>query len=84
MGLEMRLELNYSTSAAGSLAAEILDANGTPISGFAMADCDPIVGDDIERVVTWKGLPNVSRLAGQPLRLRFRLKDADLFSLRFR
>jgi hypothetical protein len=49
-----------------------------------MDDCDPIVGDDIERVVTWKGLPNVSRLAGQPLRLRFRLKDADLFSLRFR
>ena len=27
--------------------------------------------------------PDVSRLAGQPVRLRFVMKDADLYSIRF-
>ena len=32
---------------------------------------------------SWKNGSDVSSLAGQPIRLRFRLKDADLFALQF-
>lgn len=79
-----QLVLNCSTSAAGSLRAEIQDAAGRPLPGFALADCPAIIGDDIDRVVQWTGGSDLSPLAGKPVRLRFELKDADLYSLQFR
>jgi hypothetical protein len=78
------LEINYSTSAAGSIRVEIQEMGGEPIPGFRLADCPEIIGDEIARVVSWKDGGDVSRLAGKPVRLRFVMKDADLFSLRFR
>jgi hypothetical protein len=41
-------------------------------------------GDDTERAVTWKTGSELGPLAGTPVRLHFVMKDADLFSLRFR
>lgn len=78
------LVVNISTSAAGSVRVEIQDAAGRTIPGFALDECPEIVGDDIERSVSWKQGPDVGRLAGQPVRLRFVMHDADLFALRFR
>lgn len=78
------LEINYSTSAAGRVLVEIQDAEGKPIEGFSLADCPQIVGDEIEHVVAWKNGADVGRLAGKPVRLRFVMQDADLYSLRFR
>jgi len=34
--------------------------------------------------VTWNGAADVSALSGAPVRLRFVMKDADLFAIRFR
>jgi hypothetical protein len=79
-----KLVLNYATSAAGSVQVEIQDAAGNPVEGFALAQCPEIYGDETERAVTWTGGPDVSKLAGQPVRLRFVMKDADLYSIRFR
>ena len=79
----MRLVLNLSTSAAGSIQVELQDANGRPLPGHALADCPEIYGDKLEQVVSWKGGPDVKQFAGQPVRLRFVLKDADLYSIRF-
>jgi hypothetical protein len=83
------LEINYRTGAAGSVTVEIQDLDGTPLAGFAAADCPEIIGDEIERMVEWKtavGKPqaDLGTLAGKPVRLRFILADADLFSFRFK
>lgn len=78
-----RLALNYATSAGGSLKVEIQTVDGRPIDGFALADCPEVIGDRIEGFVRWRGGEDVSRLAGKPVRLRFSLSDADLYSLRF-
>jgi hypothetical protein len=78
------LVINYSTSAAGSIRVELQDASGNPLPGYSLDDAVEIVGDEIERVVSFKGGPDVGSLAGRPVRLRFVMKDADLFSLRFR
>ena len=78
-----RLAVNYSTSAAGSLRVEIQDAKGMPIEGYSMTDCQEIYGDEIEHVVKWNGY-NVGKLAGKSIRLRFALKDADLYAFGFR
>lgn len=78
------LVINFSTSAAGGMRVEIQDAEGTPVEGFALTDCDEIFGDELERVVMWGDRSDVSKLAGRPVRLRFALSDADLYSVRFR
>jgi hypothetical protein len=77
------LEINFATSAAGSLRVEFQDLTGQPIPGFTLEDCPEIVGDQIDRRVAWKQESDVSKLAGQPVRLRFVMKDADLYAIRF-
>jgi len=77
------LDLNFSTSAAGSVRVEIQDADGTPLPGFALADCEPLFGDTIARHVRWKHGADVSALAGRPVRLRFVLNDADVYAYQF-
>jgi len=78
-----RLALNLSTSAAGSVRVQIEDSEGRIFPGFSLADCPDLYGDAIERVVSWKGGPDVGRLAGTPVRLRFVLHDADLYAFGF-
>ncbi len=77
------LEVNVSTSAAGSLRVEILDDDRKAIEGHSLDECDEFFGDTVEHTVTWKGESNVSKLEGQPVRLRFVLADADVYSFRF-
>ena len=78
------LELNYSTSAVGSVRVEIQDADGNALPGFGLEDCPEKFGDEIEGVMTWKGGASLGDLAGKPVRLRVALKDADLYAFRFR
>jgi hypothetical protein len=56
-----RLELNFSTSAAGGVRVEIQEATGNPLPGFALADCPAIYDDAIERPVTWSGRGRAGR-----------------------
>jgi hypothetical protein len=62
---------------------ELQDTDGTPLPGHTLDDCEETFGDALERPVVWKAGADVSALAGKPVRLRFALKDADLFSFRF-
>jgi len=59
---------------------ELCDQDGNPYEGFAFTDCETLFGDEIAHEVSWGGKTDVSALAGQPVRLRVRLKDADLYS----
>ncbi len=77
------LTMNFATSAAGGIQVEIQDPTGQPIPGFDLADGAQIFGDAIDRPATWKNGGDVSSLAGKPVRLRFVLNDADLFSIKF-
>lgn len=78
------LVLNLATSAAGSVQVEVQRADGTPVPGHALAECPAIFGDSIEQAVAWAGNPSLEPLQGQKVRLRFVMKDADLYALRFR
>lgn len=82
------LVLNYATSAAGSIRWEILDMNGHPLPGFGLEATQPLSGDEIEHVIQIQNPKhnpsNKLGLESDPVRLRFYLKDADLYSLQFR
>ena len=77
-----RLVLNYSTGAGGSLQAELLRPSGEPLDGFALADGRELYGDAIGEAYRWRNGGDLSSLAGQRLRIRFVLKDCDLYSYR--
>ena len=78
------LVINYSTSAGGSVRVELQDESGQPIPDFTLADSRSLVGDAIEQQVSWKKGSAVSSLAGQTVRMKFVMQDADLFAIQFR
>ncbi|WP_372934567.1 hypothetical protein [Mariniphaga sediminis] len=78
------LEINYSTSAAGEIKFEIQDQDGKPIPGYTLEDSQVIIGNEISRIVSWKDSGNLKKLNSKIVRLRVYMKDADLFSIRFK
>jgi hypothetical protein len=76
-----RLRLNISTSAGGGARVELQAPHGRPLDGFGLDDCTEIIGDDLAFPVRWRG--DAGAMAGRPVRLRFVLRDADLYSYRF-
>jgi len=79
-----RLVINFATSAVGSVKVELQDADGKAIPGFALTDAVELYGDELARTVSWKNGTDLKSLADRPIRLRFVLKDADVYSMQFR
>lgn len=77
------LEMNYATSAAGSIAIEIQDETGKPVEGFTLADSREMIGDHISAEAAWKSNTDLASLAGKTVRLRLVMKESNLYSLRF-
>jgi hypothetical protein len=71
-------------SSYGKLKVEILDLQGRVLDGYKAGDCETFSGDEIRHVVTWKGKSDTGALAGKPIRLRFYLHNAALYSFQFR
>jgi hypothetical protein len=71
-----RLMLNVA--ARGSLRVSILDDSGKEIPGFERAEVN---GDWISQEVRWSA--DLASLEGKPVRLKFDLRDAKLFSFQF-
>jgi len=75
-----RLSLNLSTSAIGFAKVVILDEAGAELPGFGAADALELVGDAIDLTAAWKGRQTLADLKGRVVRLKFLLRDADLYS----
>ena len=78
------LWLNFSTSAAGSVWVEVQDESGQPLSGYTQSDCEELFGDTVDRNVVWKSGKDLTSLVGRTVRIRFVLRDADVFSFQLR
>lgn len=70
-----QLLLNYVVRTAGTLTVETLNE-----SGEVIGESKPLRGDAVDAPVTWDQNPEFSQGVVQ---LRFTLKNADMFSLRF-
>ena len=72
------LEINFATSALGHVRIVICDENGEALSGY---DSGKHFGNSLERKI---GFPKpLSELSGKTVRIKFEIKDADLYSFRF-
>ena len=77
------LSINAETSGAGGVQVELQRPDGTPIPGYSLSGCPSIPCDSLNHVVRWDHGGDVRELAGQPIRIRFVLSDADLYSFQF-
>lgn len=75
------LSLNFATSPAGFLYVDFLDETGKPFEEYQSCE---LFGNTTDRTVYFGDSSNVSKLAGKPVRLRFTMRSADLYSMIFR
>ncbi|MFH1567507.1 MAG: hypothetical protein ABIL09_05845 [Gemmatimonadota bacterium] len=64
----------------GELRVELRDESGAVIEGFGAGDCAPVGADSTAAAVAWQHGPSVEPLRQRPVRLRFLLKNARLYS----
>jgi len=74
-----KLDINYSTSSIGYVKVVLLTPDGKEVPGFGEADAQKIAGDKISYNVTWKSGKKISDIT-TPVRIKFILRDADLYS----
>jgi len=78
-----RLLLNYSTGAGGYVRVELRNRFGQPLPGLSLDDAPELYGDSIAEEYRWRSGKDAGSAEGEPVELRFLLKDADLYSYRF-
>jgi hypothetical protein len=74
-----RLFVNLD-STAGEMRVEILDAHNEVVKGFSADDSLPLQTNNTLAGVRWRVGDDLSKLAGQPLKFRFHLRDARLYA----
>lgn len=78
---DTRLRINASVAPTGFLKVGLMGVSNLP--GRALADCDPVVGQDgLDIPVTWKGEERFV-LPEEPIALFFELRQAKLFGVTF-
>jgi hypothetical protein len=77
------LFINFSTSAAGSIKIQFLDEARNPMVGYTFENCQELIGNEIKKRVTWNCIESLKSLTGERIRLHFKMKDADLYAIKF-
>ncbi len=72
------MHLNFATSALGDITVSLCDENGRAIEGYTSF---PIFGNSVDRPVEFE--KPLAALNGKQVSIRFRMKDAQLYSFAF-
>jgi len=64
----------------GELRVELRDEFGAVIEGYGAADSAPLGADSTAAAMAWQHGPSVLALRHRPVRLRFLLRNARLYS----
>ena len=79
-GVEGALHVNCDAG-KGMVTAEVLDEGGKVMAGYGRDACVPFTGDSVDAPLSWRGNPGLPK-TGKPLRIRFVLRNAALYSFR--
>ncbi len=74
-----RLFVNLAAP-AGELRVEALDEQGRAVAPYTAAACRPLSGDGTCLPVVWQDAPDLTPLAGRPVRFRFHLSQGELYA----
>ncbi len=75
------LQLNFRSERSGNISIELYDEEFKKIPLRTFTECDPLIGDDTKRVVSWNGDSDLSDLRDQLIYIRFKLRAATLFAI---
>lgn len=64
----------------GAVEVAVIGPDGTAIQPFTIANCRSIRADATRMKVSWKGAHDLAAFRGRPIRFRFHIRDARLFS----
>lgn len=67
-------------AAQGEFRAEVLDEQGRAIAPFTKENCLPVAADSTRRRVAWQGAKDLGALAGRKVKLRFHLRQGQLYA----
>jgi hypothetical protein len=76
------LRVNYDgsrTGIGGYLAVEVLDTKGNVIEGYSKRDCNPLGGNSLDEIITWRSHRELPADVG-PIQLHFLMKNTSLYS----
>jgi hypothetical protein len=79
-GSSLRLNLD---AARGATRVAVLDADGKPLPGYGLDDCEPISADAFDHPVTWRGRKDLAAMSGKSVRLQFSLRHSVLYTWQF-
>lgn len=75
------LKVNAEVAGGGEVLVEVVDADSLgPLPGWSASECQPICGDQLAGELRWQGKDNGPSLGDRPIRLRFYLRNASLYS----
>jgi len=74
--------LTKAPDGKGSIRVEVQDEDGQPIGGYGSGDCRPIDSDGVGLEVSWEGDKDLNALKGRPVRFKFVMSNASLYSFR--
>ena len=74
-----QLSLNYKTGEGGSIEVSLLEGEDSHV---LLGTSGALSGDEIDTAVDWSN-DSIAAASGKPVRLMFRLKNADVYSYRF-
>ena len=73
------LEVNANAE-GGSIQVEVIDPEGNVIKGFSKGASEPMTTDNVRHILKWNGSSNCQLVQSRPIKLRFHLKKAKLYS----
>jgi len=65
---------------AGTLKAEVVDAEGNVLPGYSARECLSLKGDFTKARLSWRGAMDLAPIAGRVVRFRFLVENGDLYS----
>lgn len=74
-----RLVIN-AAAAGGEIRVELLDEAGQVLPGYSADQCDTIRTDRVAIPVRWSANEDLTALGSRLIRVRFRMRSADLYS----
>ena len=78
-----RLLLTFAARETGEVKVEVTAADGVAVPGLRLDDGTAMNGKAVDAEYQWSAKDSLKKVAGKAVRLRIRLRQADLFSFRF-
>ncbi len=80
------LVVNYTADRGGWIRAALYEniphppEPADPLPGYSFDECERVSGDQFRHPLKWKGIPDLSPLAGKKVNIRFEMNRATLYA----